>query len=92
MRDTLAAEIQAQGTSALLTDIELPLLAVLARMELTGVRIDVEALDSAATSLRSRLATLEKEIYDLAGCEFNVGSPARVGEILFDRLQLDPKA
>ncbi len=92
LRDTLAAEIQAQGTSALLTDIELPLLAVLARMELTGVRIDVEALDSAATSLRSRLATLEKEIYDLAGCEFNVGSPARVGEILFDRLQLDPKA
>ncbi len=72
--------------------MELPLLRVLARMEMAGVRIDVEALEDAAGSLRTRLDTLEKEIHALAGEEFNIGSPAKVGEILFDRLALDPKA
>lgn len=92
LRDILYKEVEEQGTAALLTDIELPLVGVLARMELTGVRIDVDALDKAAEVLRARIDTLEKDIYTLAGCEFNVGSPARVGEILFDRLGLDPKA
>ena len=76
----------------LLWNVEFPLATVLADMEITGVRIDVAALNDAADSLEARLSDLEKEIFELAGEEFNVGSPAKVGEILFDKLQLDPKA
>ena len=76
----------------LLYNVEFPLVQVLAEMELTGVRLDVEALNEAAKSMEKRISDLEKEIFGLAGEEFNVGSPAKVGEILFDKLQLDPKA
>ncbi len=88
----LLKEIEKQEMASMLFDMELPLLSVLARMEMTGVRIDVEALNSAADMLRHRIEVLEKEIYELAGEQFNVGSPSRVGEILFDKLALDPKA
>lgn len=92
LRAPLAEEVDKEGMEAMLTGMELPLLRVLARMEMTGVRIDVDALNEAAEALRGRLATLETEIHALAGEEFNVSSPAKVGEILFDRLGLDPKA
>lgn len=88
----LRTHIEMEGMQALYSDIELPLAIVLADMERTGVRIDVQALDEAAGSMRGRLASLENEIHILAGVEFNVGSPAKVGEVLFDRLKLDPKA
>lgn len=88
----LEKEIAAEGMADLLNNVELPLATVLADMEITGVRIDVEALNEASRTLDARIAELEKEIYELAGEEFNVGSPAKVGEILFDKLQLDPKA
>ena len=88
----LSKEIAGEGMETLLDDVELPLSTVLAEMEITGVRIDVNTLDEAAKDLESRLGGIEKEIYELAGEEFNVGSPAKVGDILFDTLQLDPKA
>lgn len=88
----LRKEIAAEGMERLLTEVELPLATVLAEMEIAGVRIDVAALNEAARELESRLADLEQDIYTLAGEEFNVGSPAKVGEILFEKLQLDPKA
>ncbi len=83
---------ESEAMRKLLYDVEFPLVRVLADMELTGVRLDVEALNEAAKTMEGRIAALEKEIYELAGEKFNVGSPAKVGEILFDRLQLDPKA
>lgn len=76
----------------LLHDIEMPLVSVLAEMELTGVSIDTAALHEAEKDMMTRLENLEKEIFELAGQTFNVGSPAKVGEILFDHLALDPKA
>ncbi len=88
----LRESVRLGGMEALLNDIELPLVPVLAEMELTGVRIDTHALAQAEEDMNTRLAAIEKEIYELAGEEFNVGSPAKVGEILFDRLGLDPKA
>ncbi len=88
----LKAQVEMEGMQALLTDIEFPLALVLADMERAGVRIDVQALDQAAAQMGQRLEGLESEIYTLAGVEFNVGSPAKVGEVLFDRLGLDPKA
>lgn len=92
LEPVIVKEVESEGMTPLLRDVELPLAAVLAEMEIEGVRIDVEALNDAARSLEGRLATLETEIYGLAGEEFNVSSPAKVGEILFDKLQLDPKA
>lgn len=88
----LGADIDKEEMGKLLDDVELPLSAVLAEMEITGVRIDVEALNEAARGLEGRLAVIEQDVFRLAGEEFNVGSPAKVGEILFDKLQLDPKA
>lgn len=92
LKEVLDNEIRAQQLDSLLHDIELPMVSVLAEMELTGVRIDVKALDEAAEDMRRRIATLEADIHALAGIEFNIGSPSKVGEVLFERLQLDPKA
>lgn len=88
----LSEEVKKSGMDALLRDLEFPLVPVLAGMELTGVRIDTKALDEAAQDMEQRLAELEQKIYSLAGMEFNIGSPSKVGEVLFDVLQLDPKA
>lgn len=92
LRPVLERDIEAEGMTDLLERYEMPLVAVLASMELAGVRIDVEALDAAARDMEGRLADIEHEIWRLAGEEFNVGSPAKVGEILFGKLGLDPKA
>lgn len=88
----LRGEVEKEGMVRLLDEVETPLSAVLARMEIEGVCIDVDALNVAADDLERRISILEKEIHALAGEEFNVGSPAKVGEILFDKLRLDPKA
>lgn len=90
--EPLDRAVRAGGMQPLLDDIELPLVPVLADMELTGVRIDTAALRQAEIDMTHRLDNLEKEIFELAGEEFNVSSPSKVGEILFDRLALDPKA
>lgn len=92
LKPLLEKEVEKEGMSSLLTDVELPISTVLATMEIQGVRLDVDALNDAARQLEERLGVLEKEIFELAGEEFNVGSPSKVGEILFDKLQLDPKA
>ncbi len=88
----LVEEIRTQQLMPLLDDIELPLARVLAAMEFEGVRIDPMELNEQSKKLTARLHALEKEAYELAGEEFNVSSPAKVGEILFDKLQIDPKA
>ncbi|MDE6295280.1 MAG: DNA polymerase I [Muribaculaceae bacterium] len=88
----LSEELRRLGEWSLLEDIELPLSRVLAEMELTGVCLDVSALNEAAETIRQQLSELENSIYELAGEEFNVSSPAKVGEILFDKLRLDDKA
>ena len=75
----------------LLYDMELPLAKVLGDMEMAGALIDVEALNAAARTLTTRLEEVEREIHSMAGLEFNVGSPAKVGEVLFDVLGLEPK-
>ena len=92
LKPLLIKEVEKEGMIKLLQDVEMPLSQVLAGMEIAGVRLDVEALNDAARQLEIKLTYLENEIYALAGEEFNVGSPSKVGEILFDKLQLDPKA
>jgi len=90
--DVLDQELKQQGLYPLLTDIELPLVKVLASMELAGARIDVKALNDYSVSLTQQMNRLETECHELAGIPFNTASPAQVGEVLFDYLKIDPKA
>ena len=76
----------------LYNEVELPLVPVLREMEAAGVRIDVPKLKQAETALTEELNALEQRIYALAGEPFNINSPRQVGELLFDKLQLDSKA
>lgn len=90
--DVLDQALKEQGLYKLLTDIELPLVEVLAGMELAGARIDVKALNEYSVSLTNQMNRLEAECHQLAGMSFNTASPAQVGEVLFDYLKIDPKA
>ena len=85
-------KLEEEKMAHLLHDIELPLVEVLADMEHTGVRIDTDALAAYSKALTQRLADIERTCIDLAGIQFNVGSPAQVGEVLFDKLKIDEKA
>ncbi len=90
--DALNVLLKEQGIDKLLTDIELPLIQVLASMELAGARIDVKALNEYSVSLTEQMNRLDAECHQLAGMSFNTASPAQVGEVLFDHLKIDPKA
>ncbi|WP_028999443.1 DNA polymerase I [Azohydromonas australica] len=71
-------------------DIELPVSALLARMERTGVLIDAQVLAQQSHAIGQRLLALEQEVHELAGQPFNLGSPKQLGEILFNKLGLQP--
>ena len=92
MVSVLDKQLADEKIDHLLTDIELPLIKVLANMEIAGARIDKRALDEYAVTLNAQIAEIEKECWQLAGENFNTASPAQVGEILFDKLKLDVKA
>lgn len=84
-------ELAAAKTEDLFNDIEIPLLHVLADMELEGINLDKEFLNSLSEELTNDIASLEKKIYEAAGEEFNIGSPKQLGEILFDKMKLVDK-
>ncbi|MFS4416370.1 DNA polymerase I [Maribacter sp. 2307ULW6-5] len=86
-----APELEAAKTDTLFRDIEIPLLRVLAAMELEGINLDKSFLDSLSDDLNKDIAQLEKQIYEAAGEEFNIGSPKQLGEILFNKLKLVDK-
>ncbi|MDE5811789.1 MAG: DNA polymerase I [Muribaculaceae bacterium] len=92
LRPVLLARIEETDQTKLLNEIEMPLVKVLADMEVTGVRIDVKELNQMSVQLTERLNALEQEAYQLAGHPFKLGSPKQVGEVLFDELKIDPKA
>ncbi len=76
----------------LLKEIENPLIYVLADMEREGVKVDRQTLEDFSKQLEKDVAQLETSIYEKAGVRFNIASPKQLGEVLFDKLQLDPKA
>ena len=86
----LRAEVEAKGLADLYEQIDLPLAPVLARMEAAGVRVDKKELEIISAKAQSEISRLEKSIYELAGFEFNVGSPQQLAEVLFDKLNLQP--
>ena len=72
----------------LFAELETPLLPILAEMELVGIKVDTGLLQELSQEFSKKIAELEKEIYKLAGQEFNINSPKQLGEILFDKLKL----
>ena len=92
LRGPLQRELELRRHSLLARDIEMPLVEVLAGMEMEGVKIDEGTLKSMSEDLRKDSEKVQKEIFQLAGTEFNIGSPKQLGEVLFDRMKLLDKA
>ena len=92
LKNKLEPELKKHGAEQLFYDIEMPLMPVLAEMEMNGVRIDTDSLAETSSQLTQRMLEIEKRIYELAGEQFNIASPKQVGEILFDKLKIVEKA
>jgi DNA polymerase-1 len=84
----LAQELQKQQLLTLFDDVELPLVPLLVGMQFSGVLLDVDLLAAMSRRLGERLMALEREIYALAECEFNINSPKQLGEVLFEKMRL----
>ena len=91
LKEHFQKELGEANTQKLFDEIEIPLVQVLADMELEGINLDQEFLGSLSETLNNDIASLEKSIYEEAGEEFNIGSPKQLGEILFDKLKLVDK-
>ncbi len=92
LKEVFEPKLQKEGLTDLARNIEMPLITVLAYMERNGVKINEEDLKGIATQLREDIIALEKEIYEMAGQEFNISSPKQLGDILFIRMKLDDNA
>jgi len=92
LKNVFEPRIKTEGLGDLAHDIEMPLISVLAKMERNGVILNLEDLKAITINLREDIISLEKEIYTLAGTEFNISSPKQLGDILFLRLKLDDNA
>jgi len=84
----LRAQIDAQQLQNVYETIDLPVAAVLAHIERAGIRVDPKALDAMSLAMEKEVRRLEKEIWEIAGFEFNVNSPTQLAEVLFDKLNL----
>jgi DNA polymerase I len=84
----LRHEVEQAGLLKLYDEIDLPLVPVLARMEQAGVKIDRHALAEMSSRLEREIEVKAREIYDQAGCEFNISSPRQLGDVLFNKLNL----
>ena len=91
LKEILEKELKENELEKLFYEIEMPLVRVLAIMELNGVKIDAEALQQSSVILSKEMKKTEQDIFQMAGFEFNVSSPKQVGEVLFDRLKIDEK-
>ena len=87
-KEKMMAELIENEQEHLLSDMELPLAEVLAKMEITGISVSQNTLEEIGAENEEKLASLTREIYDLAGEEFNINSPKQLGVILFEKLQL----
>ncbi len=92
LKDALLPELKKYDQVELFENLEMPLVPVLTAMEMAGVKLDVPSLNTYAVELREQIIALEKEIIEMAGQDFNVSSPKQLGEILFEKLKIDPNA
>ncbi len=86
--DVFAGELKSRNLWPLFDDVEMPLMAVLGRMELTGVAIDASILVAMSREMRRALEGIEREIYASVGHEFNIGSPQQLSQVLFEEIGL----
>ncbi len=86
--DLVAPRLAAEGMQQLFDELEMPLVAVLAEMEFNGIRVDVARLRELSGQFNDRIMRLEREIFEIAGREFNIDSRIQLGQLLFDELKL----
>ena len=91
LKNLLEPKLKESGVWQLFSEVEMPLVRVLASMERNGVRLDTDSLKETSQILTARMNDIEKEIYQLAGEEFNIASPRQVGEILFGKMKIVEK-
>ena len=87
-KDEYLDNLKKEEEDYLFNEIEMPLATVLADMEFTGINVSADYLRQMGEEIKTKLSSLEQEIYELAGCEFNIMSPKQLGEILFVRMEL----
>ena len=92
MYQLFAPQLKKENLEDLFFKVEMPLMKVLAKMELEGIALDKNWLAQESKDLENDLRNLEKKIFELSGEEFNMNSPKQLGEVLFEKMQLDPKA
>ena len=92
LKNKLEPELKRLECEDLFYHIEMPLMPVLAEMEMNGVCLDTESLAETSKQFNARMLDLERRIYELAGQQFNIASPKQVGDILFDKLKIVEKA
>ena len=92
LRNVLEPQLKEVGGERLFYDIEMPLIKVLADMELNGVCLDTESLSETRRVFTERMQAYERHAYELAGEEFNISSPKQVGDILFEKMKIIDKA
>ena len=91
LKNVLEPKLDEAGVALLFRDIEMPLVGVLADMELNGVCLDTEALHETSEVFNKRMTAIEQHIYELAGERFNISSPRQVGDILFGKMKIVDK-
>lgn len=92
LKNVLEKELKENGVENLFYKIEMPLVPVLANIERNGMKLDTAALSQTSEEFNSRMNEIEKDIFALAGMEFNISSPKQVGEVLFEKLKVVEKA
>lgn len=92
LKQVFESKLQAVEAEKLINEIEHPLIYVLADVEFEGVKLDEQTLKEFSKQLETDINRLEQTVYEKAGVKFNVSSPKQLGEVLFEKLQLDPKA
>ena len=90
--EVFSPQLKKENLEELFHKVEMPLMKILAKMELAGISLDTDWLSKESVDLENDLRELEQKIFELSGEEFNMNSPKQLGEILFEKLKLDPKA
>jgi DNA polymerase-1 len=88
LKTPLEKDLKERGHQKLLDEVEMPLAQVLAAMEYEGVKVDVKALNKMSEDLKVEIEKVQKDIFRIAECEFNIGSPKQLGEVLFEKMKL----
>lgn len=89
--EELRQRLEKESLNKVFSDIEMPLVAILHKMERTGVKLDTALLHLLSTQFETELAELQKQLYALAGCEFNINSPKQLSDVLFNKLGISTK-